>query len=331
MQSTKINQEVEKITGIDPLIEIHSHGNTKFCNPYMKEINPTIGCQFQCQYCNAYTQEKENCFSKVKVYVDYPKYLENYLEKHKNELDKLFFYYSPKIDAFQECLIESGITEEILELMYRYKARYFSVTKGKTPPVNLQQLLIKSRDINQIIISCTMPNEKVRSILEPNAGSIDERLEFAKFCVDNKIPVTAIFSPILPVENLEFVKKYIKYYLSIGITHFRVDFTEISRDSLDKLVELLPEYETELKEVYLDKKAEVTHWNVPYKNIEMDRYWPSMDYMKKHFYGLRDFAKSINPKATLSVCNSLCIENKLYKFNDEAIKAGFSCIGSRFW
>lgn len=325
-----MKQIIEYVEGIDPIIEIHAHGNKETCNKNMMEINPTVGCQFQCQYCNAYTQEKEDNFSKVKVYIDYPKYLEDYLQKNKEDLGRLFFYFSPKIDAFQDCLLESEITKQILELLKKYNARYIIVTKGKIPPKEISDLLVESKSINQILSSCSMPNEKVRQIIEPNAASIQERLDFAKFCVENGIPVTAIFSPIFPVDNLKFIKDYIRSYLDIGITHFRVNFAEISRNSLVKMIELLPEYKDELIKTYLVENAEQTYWKVPYKDIEMSRYFPSIEYMKDSFDGLREFAKEINPKATFSVCNSLCIENKLHKFNDEAIKAGFGCIGYRW-
>ncbi len=323
-------QEVCYMEGIPEKITIHSHGNTKFCNKYMLEINPTIGCQFQCQYCNAYTQEDENFFDKVEVYKDYPSYLEKFLFENKDKLDKLFFYFSPKIDALQPCLLESGITREILELFEKYGAKYFSVTKGKIPPEDIQELLIKTKGHNQIVISCTMPNESVRERLEPGAATIQERLDFAKFCKKSDIVTTAIFSPILPVEELEFVKSYIEKYITMGIDHFRVDFTEISKSSLEKLVRILPEYKNDFYDVYLDKEATITHWTVPYKEIKLERYWPSMKYMRDKFTMLRDYAKRLSPEATISVCNSLCVEGKLYNFNQEAMSRGYSCLGLRF-
>lgn len=323
-------QQVLQMDGIPEVIKIHSHGNTSFCNPNMMEINPTVGCQFQCQYCNAYTQEEENFFDKVEVYKEYPAYLEKFLEENKDKLDKLFFYFSPKIDALQPCLLESGITFDILSLFDKYKARYFSVTKGKTPPADIQELLIKGKERNQMVISCTMPNESVRERLEPGAATIKERLDFARFCKENGIVTTAIFSPILPVEELEFVKDYIRQYIAMGIDHFRVDFTEISKSSLEKLVDILPEYKDDFYNVYLNKDATVTHWKVPYKDVELDRYWPSMEYMREKFYMLREYAKSLSPQATTSVCNSLCIEGKLHKFNEEAKERGYTCLGLRF-
>lgn len=323
-------QQIIFIEGVDDLVKIKPHGNTDFCNKFMMEINPTIGCQFQCQYCNAYTQEEENDFSKVVVYKDYPIYLKEYLEENKEIRDKIFFYYSPKIDCLQDCLIESGITESILKILKDFKVRYFLVTKGKIPPKSIQDLLISSRDFNQIIISCTMPNEDIRKKIEPFAATIEERLEFAKFCVENGIFTTGIFSPIFPVEGLKFVKDYIKYYISIGINHFRLDFTEISRHSLTKLIDLMPEYEEDFKKVYLDPRAEKTYWNVPFKHLRIERYWPSIEYMKNSFTELSEYAKSLDKNSTVSVCNSLCAPIKLNFFNNECMKRGINCIGVRF-
>lgn len=108
---------VEFVEEIDDNVKLRVHGNKPTCNTSMFEINPAIGCQFQCQYCNAYTQEKENCFSGVKVYRNYPQYLDNYIRENIQDSKGRFFYFSPKIEAFQPCLVESGISYEILSVL----------------------------------------------------------------------------------------------------------------------------------------------------------------------------------------------------------------------
>ena len=318
-------QKIEYVKGINSIIEIKPHGNKRTCNRNMLEINPTVGCQFQCQYCNAYAQTGDN-FSEVKVYIDYPQYLKEYLEEHKGEVDRIFFYFSPKIDAFQDCLIETGITKAILEILMEYNARYIIVTKGGVPNDEICELLIKSKHLNQFLISCSMPNEETRILLEPHAASIQERLNFAKYLVDNGIRTTAIFSPILPINNGEYIKQYIDYYLSINITHFRLNYAELSHDCLNSLINLLPQYAENLK-IYMDNEAERTEWQIPYKNAKINRYFPSVMYMHDSFEELRAYAKNINKDATFSICNSLCEKKELSGFNNEAFKAGFGCIG----
>lgn len=88
---------------------------------------------------------------------------------------KEIFYFSPKIDAFQDCLIESGITYNIMKILRKYNKIYIIVTKGKTPPKNIAELLIESRELVQILSSCSMPNEEVRKVVEPGAAKISER------------------------------------------------------------------------------------------------------------------------------------------------------------
>lgn len=322
-------QNIEYVKGINSLIEIKSHGNKKTCNKNMLEVNPTIGCQYQCQYCNAYAQEGDK-FNKIEVYVDYPEYLDKYLFEHKNELDKIFFYFSPKIEAFQECLLKTGITYSILKLFYKYNARYIIVTKSGIPNSDVCSIIKKSRHLNQFLISCSMPNEEVRKILEPYAPPIDDRLAFAKYLVDNQIRTTAIFSPILPIDKGRYIKEYIRYFLSINITHFRLNYAELSHACLYKLAEQLPQNAEELKKIYLKSDAEKTKWQIPYSEVNINRYFPSVEYMYESFEEIRSFAKKINNNATFSVCNSLCEKKKFVNFNLDAFKAGFGCIGYRW-
>ena len=327
-----MNQKVIFNDYIDERVMIKKHGNTEFCNPNMLEINPTVGCQFQCQYCNAYTQEKEDKFDEVIVYKNYPKYLEQYILDNREEVKNKFFYFSPKVDAFQQVLIDTGILKQILEIFLKYQVKYFILTKGKLLPPDIAELLVKSREINQIIISCAMPNETVRQKLEVCAPTIEERLALAKFATDNGIVTTAIFAPILPIKNLDFVKDYIVKYLAMGITHFRVDFTEVSRESLGKIVKILPEYKEELEKIYYDKDAVQTKWNIPFSDPPkfITRYWPSLTYMRQVCCNMESFATSINPKATISICNSISIMRMLGNVNKKANECGFCCIGARF-
>lgn len=322
--------KIEYVEGIDDIVKIRVHGNKPTCNASMMEINPAIGCQFQCQYCNAYTQEKENEFSCVKVYKDYPEYLESYIKDNYHDIKNQFFYFSPKIEAFQPCLISSGISFKILSIIKKYGMRCIIVTKCGHLPDEIKQLLIDMKDIIQILISCSMPDEKVRKIIEPGAAPISDRIEFARFCINNGIKVTSIFSPIFPVEQYSYIKKYIDTFYSMGITHFRLNFAEITEDSYEKLVELLPFYKEDFEKAYIMSNPLKTEWKIPYKDKKAIRYFPSIDYMKNAFKLIRDYGESKGDDITFSVCNSLCVSGKLEHFNDYAFSKGFGCIGYRW-
>lgn len=315
--------------GIDEQIEVKQHGNTKFCLSNMKEINPVKGCEFQCKYCNAYTQEKDDLFSSIEVFVDYPSYLEQYLNKQGDKINNTLFYYSPKTDCFQDILISTGITSGILRALNKYNAFYFLLTKGKTPPEEIIQLLKKAKERCQVIISCSMPTEKIAVALEPGAPPIDERFKFAEACVNNGIFTTAIFSPIFPFGDMRYVKEHIDRYIAIGIRHFRLDFAELSNHGLNKLCKLIPEHESELRAIYNDPDATLTHWKVPFRENIIERHWPSRSFMKKTFYEFEKYLLSVDNSATASICNSLCSGDDLDSFNKRANSKGICCIGAK--
>lgn len=322
--------KVEYVEGIDDIVKLRVHGNKPTCNTSMLEINPAIGCQFQCQYCNAYTQEKENRFSNVKVYQDYPEYLDKYIQENYENVKRQFFYFSPKIESFQTCLVDSGISYEILSILKKYGLKCIIVTKCGRLPKELENLLIEMKDLLQILISCSMPNEKIRKIIEPGAAPIEERIGFARFCMENGIKTTAIFSPIFPVEQYSYIKRYIDEFYSMGITHYRLNFAEITRDSFDKLVMLLPFYKDDFEKAYISDEALKTDWKIPYTNKEAIRYFPSVKYMKNVFNEIRGYGETKSDDITFSVCNSLCVTGKLEHFNDKAHCRGFGCIGYKW-
>lgn len=311
-------------------IQIHPHCNSIVCSENIIEINPAKSCQFHCQYCCVYTQERTNKFLPLTIYEDYPDLLENYIVEHKDKLDKLVFFYSFESDCFEDGLISSGLTLKILNLLNKHKAKYFLLTKGALPNKNIGNLLIKARKFAQIIVNDTMPNDIFRKKLEPFTATNDERFNLVKFCIDNKIPVTVSFSPILPFYTLDYLKEKISKYNKLGVVHFRLDMLELSIDSLNKITDILPEYKEKIEKIYFSNDAIVNDWVSPSGQV-IRRYKPSEDILINIYYTLKDYIKSINPSATVSICNNVIVNVKrLKEFNKEAYIHGYNCMGFKY-
>ncbi len=316
---------------IDDSITIKRHCNTPFCSTRILEVNPAVGCEFQCQYCCLYTQENENQFSEIKVYNDYPEMLEDYIIRNKKDLDGFTFFFSFESDCFQNALIECGMTRSILRIFDKYQMPYFLLTKGGPPSGDVADLLTKAGKYNQIIINDTMPDESLRMKLEPFAATCDERFDLARFCIDNDIPVTISFSPMLPLDEFNYVKEKILKYTSIGIKHFRFDLLELSKESYKKIVSLIPEYENELSRVYEDNRALENLWKLPGKNILIKRYKPNQKFMIKHYGELTAFVKTADKNATVSICDGVTATVKeLKNFNNDAYDHWINCMGVMF-
>ena len=315
--------------GIDDLVKIVNHANSPACPKRMLELNPAFGCEFRCAYCGIYALEKE-FFGEVIVYDDYPQYLDDWLTEHQEMARDHYFYFSAKTDCFQPALIESGITLACLEILKKHEAPYFVVTKGGVPPREIREALVAAREINQVIISASMPNESLRKALEPAAAPISERLALARFCVENDIFVTASCCPVLPIGDPTFLKEMFAQLAAAGINHFYFDFARLSRQAVLNMIELLPEHRESFERHYFTSEALVSRWHMTHRNMTIDKFQPPQRYIFDAFKALADCVNEVVPGATVSVCNHFSTPKTLPGFNNRARAECISCMGQRF-
>lgn len=316
-------------SGIDELAEIIAHSNSPACPKRMLEINPAFGCDFRCAYCGIYALEKEY-YDEVIVYDDYPEYLDKWLTEHPEHTKDNYFYFSAKTDCFQAALIESGITLQCLQILRKHKAKYFLVTKGGIPQQEICDEMVASKDLNQVILSATMPTEELRESIEPGAAPIADRLALAKFCVDNDIFVTASCCPVLPFGDLTYLKGLFVRLAEAGVTHFYFDFARLSKDAVHNMIELLPDQKENFERQYFTPESRVSKWHMTHRGITIDKFQPPQGQMLESFQTLSDCVKEVVPGATVSVCNHFTTPKTLPGFNNRARAECISCMGQRF-
>ncbi|MHC5110297.1 MAG: radical SAM family protein [Planctomycetota bacterium] len=326
-----MSQAIEIIhrTGIDSLAEIVQHANSPTCPSGMLEINPAFGCEFRCAYCGIYALEKEY-YGQVIVYDDYPAYLDRWLCDNPAAIKKNFFYFSAKTDCFQDALLEGGVTLSILQVLRKHGARYFLVTKAGLPPQEIQEELVTARELNQVIVSATMPTEPMRKGIEPGAAPLADRLALASFCVENEIFATASCCPILPISDFVYLKDVFAKLSAVGITHFYFDFARLSRQAVLNLTQLIPEHRDAFERHYFAPEARVSSWHLPHRNKMIDKFQPPQPFMLEAFKTLKACITDVAPHATVSVCNHFATAQTLPGFNDRARAECISCIGHRF-
>jgi DNA repair photolyase len=304
--------------------EIELHAQTPNCFPSF-EINPAIGCEFGCIYCSMYGQEAKLQHVPVKVFVDYPEYLEEFIRKHKNE-GRLVFNFTPKSDAFSPALIESGVTGRILDVLIESNCEFYSLTKSGIPEKRIQKKLIEAKDLAQIVISTGLPNEDYRKILEPNAPNIEERMNFAKFCKQNEILVSGIAAPFLPFSIPNYHEIVINRFSEVGIDHVSVHMLKLSELCLERMSNALGDYGSLLKKMYLGKDNKTVVWSLP-GGKKITRYYCDAEIIRKELAKLKEIAKTKG--VTLSTCVQVEQVIQDTNFNDQARKRGITCVGFR--
>lgn len=303
---------------IEEIRNLKIHRNTHAC-PLMYEVVSVIGCEFQCIYCNALGQEEDERFLPVRVDMNYPQFLAGEIRKHKRAGENPIYYYSPKTDCFQKALIESGVTLEIIRIFNEQACNYILVTKG-VPSNEIYKEMLKSGDRCQVIVTCGMPDDNLRRLIEPMSSSNEDRLAFAHRCVQDKLQVAAIIEPIIPFDDLSFVEEIMRNFADIGVNHFAVDFARISHICFQRLIKAIPEYEKELMTNYLSEACN----NEVFKTAagtNVTRYSPAKEYMLARFEEFKEMAKKMG--GTVSICNSFGFEG----FNDCAKERGYICMG----
>lgn len=300
------------------MLKIKIHSNTPTC-PLIYELVPVMGCEFQCTYCNALGQENTENFLPVKVDTDYPKFLRGEIRKHKEINKNPLYYYCPKSDCFQRPLIETGVTRKILEVLRDEECSYILVTKG-VPTDDLFELLVETRDKCQIIITYGMPTEEIRKSVEPCAATLQERIVFAKKCVDAGIQTAAILEPLFPFKDLSFVGEIMDKFIAVGVDHFAIDFARVTHGCLERIAKQIPEYIDEFKEIYIQDDSHNEGYNTA-NGTQVIRYSPPKKYMLEKFKLIKKMAEERG--STVSICNSFGFDD----FNEEARKRGYICMG----
>jgi DNA repair photolyase len=165
------------------------------CLSHIPAVNLTAGCAHKCVYCYARGYSNYPGEDRIIIY-------KNTLEKLKNELfckreRPAEVYFSPSSDIFQPI-------PEVLELGYSVLSHLLFnsigvtfLTKGRIPEYTLK-LLLNNADKVKAQIGIITPDDDIRKIYEPNAASIEVRLQQMKEMISGGISTEARLMPILP-------------------------------------------------------------------------------------------------------------------------------------
>lgn len=292
------------------------------------EVNPAIGCGFGCRYCSMYGQDEKETHFPVIIYKDYPEHLAKFINAQPDPT-KLILNVSPKTDFFSTELIESGITARILEVFLDTGARFFSLTKGNLPPRNIQDLLIKTRGQNQIIISSGLPNVEIEKLLEPGAAPSPERMKFARFCRESGITTTGIIAPYLPLGKDEdaYRRSVLNRFKDAGISHCSLDVLKGSMPCIARIGDILPEYRENISKLYLlpsQREESAIDWRLIGGDV-VTRYNANTNYVRETLLSFKQLAKEMN--MTVSACVDTCKLIEILDYNREAKASGFNCVG----
>lgn len=188
---------VVESTGAGGLTDF-SMGNTVTGEAW--SVNPYAGCAHACSYCyvpDTIKAERRNWGSYVMVKKDLPTRLALAMQRsHKHTV-----YFSTATDPYQPAEAEHRITRKCLEVLVRKDWPVEVLTRS---PLVLRDLDLLTQ-LSQVRVGFSIPmlDDRLRSVLEPNAPAIPARLRALRQVSDAGIPTFANYTPACPPTTLD--------------------------------------------------------------------------------------------------------------------------------
>jgi len=238
--------------------ELEIHNYTGLCPTNVLEVTPSKGsCACACQYCLV---TDGNHIAQVSVYTNYVDRLKLSLER--NSARPLFYYYSPKTEAFSEPHLLNGMAHRILRAFLDHyekhpesKCRLFIASKA-----GLKHLLVRHRGDTVLRLlgrlrgkvqyngSIGIMPEYLRNVLEPNVASFEQRLEVLQACQAMGIAAESVLAQPLILVYLtpESVEAYICALAAAGVKNIKPEFLTAEVKNLTVIAQFVYHFNPEL-------------------------------------------------------------------------------------
>ncbi|MCX7747449.1 MAG: hypothetical protein N2645_11270 [Clostridia bacterium] len=319
-------------TSLKSELEIHNY--TGACPALTYEINPVTGCNVGCLYCLVTDGVHEN---RLHAYSNYHLLVRRVLEE--NYLEPHYYYFSPKTEAFQEPTLQTGIAHNILREFIAHfekypesKARIFIASKAGTQQLSYKHkgesildLFCKLKDKMQFNTSVSMMPPELRSVIEPYAATIEDRLNAVLLCQEKGIlSNSALVQPIIaPYLTDEIMHEFFSKLKKANIINYKPEFLTVCMENLAMLGQISGYFdksmEKKLYEYYIAPE------NAGHRK-QRGRTAPSRELSKKSIRRLME----VSSKYGLSISICYWVRQQLYISEEEiplVNENGFQCLG----
>ncbi len=249
-------------------------------------LNPYSGCSFNCIYC--YIQGSKyggDDFNELSIKINAPELLIKQLKRRAFKREYGIIVMGSSTDPYLDIEEKLGLTQELLQIIYRFKFPVHIITKSNLILRDLNILMkidnnanlpvdLKTKLNHGVIVSFSFStiDEKLAKIFEPKAPSPVERLETMLKLKEEGFLVGVNLMPILPFlsdseENLDKIIKEIKYYgadfvMVGGLTLFGDKSTDCKVRYFEILEKYFPDVLEDSKNLFKNSFAPPRHYQM---------------------------------------------------------------------
>jgi DNA repair photolyase len=331
------NAYAEANAPVDEELEIHNY--TGLCPTNVLEVTPSKGsCACACQYCLV---TDGNHIVPISVYTNYIERLRNSLQRNSDRA--LFYYYSPKTEAFSEPHLWNGLAHQILRTFIDHyekhpesQCRIFIASKA-----GLKHLLVRHRGETVLGLLASLRGrvqyngsigimpDYLRNILEPNVATFEERLEVLQVCQALGIAAESVLAQPLILVYLtpESIEHYIESLARAGVKNIKPEFLTTEVKNLALIAQLIHHYDPQLlRDFFYPYLKESNRGHIKQRS----RLAPERAACVQRLELIRAFAEKYG--LTISICNWVKSELSkaaawVGKIDALSSVAGYRCLG----
>jgi DNA repair photolyase len=215
---------------------------------YTYALNPYRGCQHACAYCYApYVLHEDRRWGR---FVDVKENIPAVLSKELKRKEKGVVGISTVTDPYQPVEKKYELTRRCLEQLLRYDFPICVQTKSSLVLRDLD--LLEKFSQKEVGFTLTTIYDEARKKYEPNASSVEERLNALETLTNKGITTWAFLGPIMPYittknNDLEALISALK---KAKIAYVMVDRLNIKRGMLPNLMDFIKREFPHLEERY---------------------------------------------------------------------------------
>lgn len=204
--------------------------------PFTQSVNPYRGCEHGCIYCYA---RPSHSFLGLSPGLDFETrlfYKENAAELLEQELSQPGYQcgvisLGSNTDAYQPIERRLGITRALLEVMLRFRQPLWLITKSTLIERDAELLAeMAQANLVSVAISVTSMSDALKRTLEPRAAGPAARLRSIERLAKVGIPVSVMFSPVIPFVNDADMESVLKAAAEVGAVGARYVFLRLPHE-----------------------------------------------------------------------------------------------------
>lgn len=317
--------------------EIHNY--TGHCPTLTFEINPVRGCGVGCQYCLVTDGVHEQPLVALE---NYHLYVRRLLEERNgagSENRPHYYYFSPKTEAFQEATLLTGIAHRVLREFIAHfqacpesRARLFIASKSGAKHLLVEDegesvldLFEQLRDRMQFNTSVSIMPDAFRTLLEPYAAPLSERMRAVQLCRERGVRAdSALVQPIFtPWLTDEHIHAFFDALHGAGIINYKPEFLTVCMENLAMLGPLLGRFGEDLERQLYD--AYLLPSNADHRK-QRGRTAPDRALSRAALAKMREYTDTLG--MSISICYWVRLQLGITEQDIPLInRNGFQCLG----